>query len=204
MAHFLLHYPSTTLSSRLMSGYKIAQLGFQTFTLPFGLDVLQARLAGVSVDRSCWRGCCGQSSAVGPPSGRCSAPRAPCPPGSSAGSRFAGGKRCMCTHREARLCGSFASGCLCFAASTRVFWGRRARSSVPAGRGQARRNRWRSGELVPSAKRAQSFRSLGTFSRDQQRYEPGFGQLMLSRDDMGDVQSGAARICNTTGGSFQC
>lgn len=81
LAHFLLRYPSTTLSSRLMSGYKIAQLGFQTFTLPFGLDVLQARLAGVSVDRSCWRGRCGQSSAVGPPSGRCSAPRAPLFPG---------------------------------------------------------------------------------------------------------------------------
>ena len=204
------------LSSCLMSIYKNAQIGFQAFTLPFGLDMLQARLAsahlhGVSVDRNCWHSRCSCTTApavaVGLPAALPASaplPALPCPAGSLAGSCFTEGKRCMCTHREAHLCASFSSDCLCSAASTRVFWGRHTQSSVPAGWRQACRHWWRSGELLPSAKRAQSFRSLDTFSRDQQRYEPCFGQLTLSRDDMGDVRSGAARICNSTGGSFQC
>lgn len=47
-----------------MSLYKNTQIGFQTSTLPFGLYMLQARLAsahshGVGVDRNGWRRRCG-------------------------------------------------------------------------------------------------------------------------------------------------
>lgn len=178
--------------------------------------MLQARLAGahsrgVGVDRNRWRGGCSRPTAPARAVGLPAAPPAsaplpalPCPAGSLAGRRCAGGERCVCTHREAHLCVSFSSHCLCFAASTGVFWGRRARSSVPAGWRQACRHRWCSGEPVPGAKRAQSFRSLDTFSGDQQRYEHHFGQLTLSRDDMRDAQSGAVWICSSAGGSSQC
>jgi len=184
---FLQRCPSTMLSSCLMSPYKNAQIGFQTSTLPFGLDMLQARLAsahlhGVSMDTNCWHGRCSRTTApadaIGLPAARPASallPALPCLAGSLAGSRFAEGRHCVCTHREAHLCASLSSDCLCFAASTRVFRGRRTRSSVPAGRRRACRHRWCSRELVPSAKPAQSFRSLDAFSRDQQRYETHFG-----------------------------
>lgn len=186
--------------------YKSGKIGFQTFTLPFGLVMLQARLAGahlhgVSMDRNCWHGHCsgttGPAVAVGLPCRHLLCSLCFLPAGSLAGSRLAEGTCCMCTHREACLCASFSSGCLCSAASTHGFWGGSTWSSVPAGQRQACRHWWCSGVLVPSAKQAHSFSSLDMFSRDQQRHECHF---RLSKDDVEHVGSGAVRICNSTGG----
>lgn len=149
-------------------------------------------------NRNCWHSHCGCTTApavaVGLPAvppASAPVPVLPCPAASVAGSPFAEGKHCMCTHREAHLCASFSSDCLCSAASTHVFWGRRTVCQLAGDKHAGTGDALESWYPVPSELSHLEIH----FSRDQQRYELHFGQLTLSRDDRGDARSGAARKC---------